>query len=526
MNLNIKSYSIYLLVILMGSFSSCDKGFEDVNKSVDFVSEPNLDYMLPNIELTLLDNTYYTHGDFVAPLVMHVTNRKAYNALIIPGGYHGYHFEWVYENPLKSAVDLIYRTKDDPSKVNYNSMARILKVYLFQTLTDLYGDIPYFDGGQGYINRVFTPAYDPQQEIYSDMFKELDEATSAFDNTKTIPTLSDIVYKGDLDKWKKFSNSLMLRMGLRIMKADPINGKKWIEKAIAGGVLTSNDDNFIVKYLPNPSTGGTTNPTSNGQAHIFVRYPDNYRLTSQFINTLKDHNDPRITAYAMLAGSRTAYIPGSKLPANQKGWPAFGDRMEEAPYSGIPSADRVKYSVSNNTVFGRYDAPYIHLSYAQVQFQLAECVVRGIITSGTSAKTYYENGVRAAIDELKIYGSEGVFTAAQANDYLAQNPYDPATTEAALEMINLQYWIETHFNWYETFANMRRSGYPKFYDRLVRAERPAGDTDAYQPGNLGAIMPRRLTYQPAEVSTNPKLQEALQRQGPDLTSTRVWWDKE
>ena len=520
---SINIIKVCILSLFVSALSSCDKGFEETNRSVDFVSEPNLDYLLPDIELTMMDNTYYTNGDFVAPYVMHVANRKAYSALILPGGYHGYHFEWTYGNPLKGVVDLIYRTKDDPSRVNYNSIGRIIKAYLFHTLTDLYGDIPYFEGGMGYINRVFTPTYDPQQQIYADMFKELEEAIAAFDNTKLLPTQSDIVYKGDIVKWKRFANSLMLRFGLRIMKADPVNGKKWIEKAIAGGVLTSTSENFVVKYLPNPSTGGTTNPTSNGQPHIFIRYPDNYRLTSQFINILKDHNDPRITAYAMRSGSRTVYTPGSKLPADQKGWPAFGDRMEDAPYSSIPSADRVKYSVSNNTTFGKYDAPFIHLSYAQTQFQLAECVERGIISG--NAKTYYENGVRAAMEQLAVYGAEGVIPSQKISDYLIENPYNPANLEEALEMINTQYWIETHYNWFETFANMRRSGYPKLYEKLVRSQRPAGDTGPYQPGNEGAVLPRRLTYQPDEVATNPKLQEALQRQGPDLTTTRMWWDK-
>ena len=504
-------------MVLCGVLASCDKDFDKVNVSEDFVSTPNLDYTLPDIELKMLDNTYYTMGDFVAPFVMQVTNRKSYETLSVPGGYHGYHFEWIYGNPLVNAVDFIERSKADPTRVNYTSIGRIIKVYLAHQLTDLYGEIPYFEGGRGYIDRIFTPTYDPQDKIYADMFKELEEATAAFDNAQKLPTTSDIVYKGDLAKWKKFANSLMLRLGLRIMKVDPVNGKKWIDKAIAGGLMTNNDDNFLVKYLPNTSTGGTTNPTSNGQAHIFIRYPDNYRLTSQFINQLKNTSDPRLSVYAMLPASRTAYGAGSKDPAKQKGWPAFGDRAEEAPYASIPSANRLNYSVSNNTTFGRYDAPYIHLSYAQVQFQLAECVVRGIITSTTTAKVYYENGVRAAMDQLKAYGAEGIVTVAQANAFLAANPYNPANEDEALALINTQYWIETHYNWYETFANMRRSGYPKLYENLASV--------TLQPGNLNAKMPRRLTYQPDEVSTNPKLQEALQRQGPDLISTRVWWDK-
>ena len=508
----------YLLggALFIGTFASCSKDFAEINTSVDFVSTPNLDYMLPNIQLTMLDNTYYCMGDFVAAYVMHVTNRKTYIAVTTPGGYQGYHFEWIYPNPYRNVEDFLFRTSKDAELVNYHSIGRILRAYLAHQLTDLYGDVPYSEAAKGYSDQIYIPKYDRQEDIYNDMFKELEEAVAAFDANKKKPGNIDIVYKGDLDKWKRFANSLMLRLGLRINKVDPAKSKQMIDKAITGGLLRSIDDNYWVKYLPNSTTGGTTNPTSNGQPHIFVRYPDNYRLTSQFINTLKASADPRISVYAMLPASRTVYGAGSKDPAVQKGWPAFGDRSDDPLHSSIPSADRVKYSTANNATFGRYDAPYIHLSYAQVQFQLAECVVRKIITTG-SAKTYYENGVRAAMEELKIYGTEGVIPAAKITDYLTANPYNPETDEQALEMINTQYWIQTFFNWYETFANMRRSGYPKLYEKLLPI--------TLQPANQGAVLPRRLTYMAAEIATNPNVQEVIERQGPDLNSTRVWWDK-
>lgn len=492
MKKNLINYSFYLMIIISGIFSSCTKGFEDINKSVDFVSDPNLDFMLPSVELKMLDMTYYTQGDFVAPFVGQVTQGRTYNNLILPGGNHGYHFDWVYQNPLKGAADLIEHSKDDPSKINYLNIGRIIRVYMAHQLTDVYGDVPYFKANKGYTDQVLTPDYDPQQKIYEDMFKELKEAGEALNNSKTMPVSSDIVYKGDITKWKKFANGLMLRLALRIMKADPVNGKKWISQAIAGGLPTGNDDNFVVYYIPNSYYG----TTQNGQPHTFIRYFNNYRLTAPFVDFLRNRNDPRTPVYCMLPGSTSSYANGDKTSAKQKGYPMFGT---------IPET-RNNFSVTNKNTFGRYEAPYIHLGYAQVQFQLAECVVRGIITG--DAKTYYENGVRAAMDELKVYGPEGVITPAQATAYLLQNPY-PATSEAALEMINTQYWIETHYNWYETFANMRRSGYPKIYDQL---------TD-------GSVLPRRLTYSPTEVAINPKVQDAIERQGPDVTSTRVWWDK-
>ena len=494
MNRTIKKMNLLPVIFLIGGlFSSCDKGFEDINKSVDFVSDPNLDFVLPAVELNMLDRTYYTQGDFIAPIVGHVTQAKTFASLTGIGGNHGYHFEYVYQTPLKGVSDLIERSKSDPNKVNYQSIGRIIKVYLMHQLTDVYGDIPYFEANKGYTEQIFTPKYDPQQKIYEDMFKELEQASMALNVAKPVPpAASDIVYKGDVTKWKKFANSLMLRLGLRIMKVDPVNGKLWINKAISSGLLTSNTDNFTVLYIPSSYYGST----QNGQPHTFIRYFNNYRYSEPFVNFLKDRNDPRISTYCMLPGSTASYAAGDKTPSKQKGYPMFGAISES----------RSNFSVTNITTFGRYDAPYTHLSYAQVQLQLAECVEKGIITG--DAKTYYENGVRAAMDALKVYGPDGVISKAQADAYLLGNPY-PNTSEAAVELINTQYWLETHVNYYETFANMRRSGYPKIYAKF---------TD-------GTVMPRRLTYLSKEVSINPNAQEAIQRQGPDLVTTRVWWDK-
>jgi hypothetical protein len=116
------------------------------------------------------------------------------------------------------------------------------------------------------------------------------------------------------------------------------------------------------------------------------------------------------------------------------------------------------------------------------------------------------------MDELSIYGPDGVISVAAQNTYLQQNPYNAAN---ALNMINTQIWIETHYNWYESWANMRRSGYPDVYSKL----------DKTLSANLGAQLPRRLYYPRAEATSNPHYQDAIERQGPDQVTTRIWWDK-
>lgn len=496
-----RNYYIIALLLVAGLFSSCTKGFNEINTSVDFVSTPNLDFELPFVQLTMLDKNYYTHAYYAGPYVGHINTNVSFPSITAyKESEMSEHWVWVYRNPLKVVGDLIDHAAKDPNMVNYLSVGRILRVYLFHSLTDVYGDIPYFEANKGYTDQIMTPKYDPQQAIYADMFKELQEATAAFNSAKPVPSVADIVYKGDISKWKKFANGLMLRLGLRIMKADPVNGKKWIDQAIAGGLLTGKADNFVVNYTNQISGTGTT---SNGVPHIFISssYITTYRLAAPFVDSLKSRNDPRTSVYCMREKlPLTFYQEGDHTPANQRGRRQFDNLTP-----------RDSCSVSNIKTFGRYDAPYIHLSYAQVQLQLAECVVRGIISG--DAKTYYENGVKAAMDELSIFGADGVITASKQNDYLAQNPYDPAN---ALNMINTQYWIETHYNWYEGWANMRRSGYPDTYSSL----------DLTLSSNLGAQLPRRLYYPRAEATANPaNFEAAINRQGPDLTSTRVWWDK-
>lgn len=494
----LKTSSIaFFTFILVGMLSSCDKGFQDINKSIDFVSEPNLDYQLPFIQLTMEDKNYYTISR-VGIFVSHLYTTSAFSSYIVPSeATMGEHFKWMYLNPLKNVADFIEYAQADPAKINYLCIGRILRVQCFNLVTDSYGDIPYFEASKGYTDQIMRPNYDPQQKIYEDMFRELSEAIAAFNTSKPTPGSSDIVYKGDISKWKKFGNSLMFRLALRIYNIDPVNGKKYIDQAIAGGLVESNDDNYIVYTQPN--TNNTT--TANGIMKIFVStsYLQGYRLSAPFVDSMKNRNDPRLTVYSMLPTEPySTYHDGDHTYSKQEGAQQFSGHKKAVKY----------YSTANINTFAKYDAPMIWLSYAQVQFNLAECVVRGIISG--DAKTYYENGVRAAMDELSAFGPQGVVTPAQANDYLLSNPFDPAN---ALVMINTQYWIETFSNWYECWANMRRTGIPDTYSHLDKSIK----------ANFGAGLPRKLIFPSSEIIANPHAQDAIANQGADAM-TRMWWD--
>ncbi|HEY6900986.1 MAG TPA: SusD/RagB family nutrient-binding outer membrane lipoprotein, partial [Puia sp.] len=361
MKTTVKNPGTLMMLAFVLLCASCTKNFTQINQSPDFVSTPNIDFELPYIELTMIDNTYYTMGDYVAPLVGQVTQQKTYISRITPGDETGgLHWKWIYQNPMKNVVDLMDHTKSDPTKVNYYNIGRIIKVYLAATLTDTYGDMPYAEAVKGYTDQTFQPKFDAQKDIYADLFNELQQAANALDSKQPAPTGSDIVYKGDLTKWKKFAYGMMLRLGLRIIKVDPANSAKWVNAAIAGGLPSSNADNFLVNYLPSSGTGGTSNPTPNGQAWIFINYPTKYRLTKPFVDFLVSRNDPRTPIYCMLPGNSTKYAFGDTVSSHQKGYPMFGS----------DPASVNTFSTENILTLGRLDAPYMHLSYAQVQFQL------------------------------------------------------------------------------------------------------------------------------------------------------------
>ncbi|HTF29455.1 MAG TPA: SusD/RagB family nutrient-binding outer membrane lipoprotein, partial [Flavitalea sp.] len=284
--------SLLGLVILI---SACSKNFEDINTSPDQVEEPTLDFLLPKIQLTLSDNAYYTNVTIIGQLMYQVSNHGTNFSTLTIGSNKEYHFEYQYATAIKSLVNFIDKTKESEELINYNSIGRILKAYAFHSITDLYGDIPYFNAGKGYIDRTFQPEYDDQKLVYEDMLNELKDAAEKFNPAQRLPGNTDLIYGGSIEKWQKMAYSLMLRLALRINKADPENSAKWISTAINGGLFESNADNFTVFYKPNTYYA----TISNGQPTPFIYYTS-WKLAAPFVDYLKNNNDPRIYIYSAL----------------------------------------------------------------------------------------------------------------------------------------------------------------------------------------------------------------------------------
>lgn len=420
-----------------------------------------------------------------------------------------------YPNSIKNMVNLIILARaDSVTNVNILSMTRILKVLQMSIMTDLYGDIPYFQAGLGYFNGIYAPAFDKQSEIYPDMLKELAESVSALNPGSHIPSAADFAYSGNITKWKKFSYSLMLRLAMRLQKVDPATAQSWVAKAIAGGVMTGNDDSYMI-HFPGDGTDQGTNPVSRnlGPSDNITRgevLHGNLQWSNTFINTMRSRNDPRLGQIASVGevGVGTGTSLGDTLAAHQLGLPNGLDIA--------PSGTNInQYSVMNIFTY-KANSPLMILTYAEVEFLTAEAIERGWATG--SAITAYQNGQEAALRQMASYNPSFMPTPGSVTAYQMTNPY-PAngTMVQKMNQIGTEKWLllADTYNGYEAWADWRRTGFPVL-------------TPINYTGNpTNGTIPRRLIYPTEQLTlSSAEYQKALTNQGPDLLTTRVWWDKQ
>jgi len=361
------------------------------------------------------------------------------------------------------------------SNANQIAIARILKAYFFQFITDRWGDVPYSQALKGSAN--YSPAFDTQQSIYTDLFKEWKEAAAQFDGGSTV--VGDILLSGDTARWKKFANSLRLLAALRLSKVDPATGKTEFLAALSDGVLTSNSDNIRYNFLND----------QNNQNALYDNYTfsnrKDFAVASTFVNYLKQVNDPRLP-YLAAPNQRGEYVG--------------------VPYGVFPAPGPWQnFSLANNQL-AQQNSPANIVTYAQILFAQAEAAKLGWTTG--SAKTLYEAAIKASMQQWMGSG----YTDAAYTTYIAQA--DVAYADAtALEKIGNQRWVALFAQGQEAWNNWRRTGYPVL--------KPAATTL-----NGGTEIPRRLAYPVTETTLNATNYAAVvARQGADNQYTRVWWDK-
>ncbi len=508
-----KIFSYTMLGAFLALASSCEKGLEDLNKNK---TSPT------SIDPALLLNNAVINTSFPTTTVFF--DMGIVQQMITPNGgvLAGANFNqesrdnsniWApyYQNVIKYTHDVIVNTASVPERSNLYNMARIFQSYVFMILSDEYGAIPYTEGGAGYSDQIFFPKYDQQQDIYPKIIQELTDATAALNPAGTVEK-QDVLYAGDIAKWKKFAYSLLLRAGMRLSKVDPAKAQSTVQAAFNGGVILTNADDAYMRHDANYTfpIGNMLNGSESA----------NFYLTKPFVDQLKNTNDPRLSSIAIryigaTSGNGQTAAAATTDPTQQIGMPIGYDNgtiVAQATADGLTSF--YGYSQADRNRVVKTSAPAFFVTAAQTQLLLAEAAFKGWISSGTAAQ-YFADGIKAHMDQMALYDAGSAVSPAARDAYVAANPLGAGTE---LDQINTQYWIASFLNGPEAWANFRRSGFPAL------TPNPYG-----QPNNpdvpQGTFM-RRLTYPTSELSVNTdNVNAAITAQGPDKLSTKIWWDK-
>jgi hypothetical protein len=531
--LPLKTSSVLMLAVSM-LLLSCNK-FGDMN--IDPTRSVNLNPALQLAQTQLqfsgdLEQNERLHVLLTMPMAQHIAgawSNQWGGMYVKQQQYLSLIWEKDYPGKILNIVDAYERTKDDPAKVNLNAICRIMKVYLFARLTDLYGDIPYSKASQSHITGVKRPEYDKQETIYNDFFKELAEAVQQLDPSKDINT-QDLFYSGNVDKWKKFGNSLRLRLAMRLVKRDPVKARAEATAAFNAGVFTSNND--ICKLDHENVQNDYVDIRGNGLSGA-LNQGDliGYRLCNTLINTMKNTNDPRLD-YIARYYIDNPYKPFDRIDITSQIKAQIGitgvnsgrfiwDDWQSSFDITVPEMGNAAYTVSNNiqkaqvaNFLIRNDAPFLHCTYAEVEFLLAEACFRWKLTLGGTYTDHYKKGLEAACAQLSLYPGGPAIPAARIEQFKNDNPLQ---LDKELQIINTQLWEALLMNGVEAYANWRRSGFPDLIP-------------GYYPGySNSTTIPRRFEYPLSEkVQNTDNVNAAIQKidGGVDDWTKRVWWDKE
>lgn len=342
--------------------------------------------------------------------------------IVRPGTDGGWGF---YSGPLEDAQRMI--GKGVAAGIpNWEAVGRIMKSYVFSVMTDAMGDIPYSEAFKG--DSLLAPKYDSQQAIYTALFADLAKASGQIDPTGIGFTKGDIMYGGNMTQWRKFANSLRLRLAMHLANVDPATAQSEAQAAVTAGVFDSSGDNAQLMYL---ASAPNQNPIYND-----ARGRDDYGMSKTYVDSLKSWNDPRLPVFAQLNKDT--------IVANRT-------------YRGLPNglndgAGDPLFLISRYGAYWREtpDAPLELLTYSEVLFLEAEAAQRGWITGDPA--TLYNAAITASMQQ---YGVAPADIAA----YLAQPrvQYNAAT---GLTQIAYQKWVSLFMQGMEAWTEVRRTQVP------------------------------------------------------------------
>jgi hypothetical protein len=474
------NHIVFLLSSVALSLMSCEKGFEEIN------TDPNrITTISPG---TLLNPTLYELASFNMHKSDDITFDLMQVALPFPSPTGGIHRYDITENTGSSIWSTYYRwlnnikeikrAADTAKDVNYQAIAMTLNSLVYANLTDCFGSVPMKEAVSAE-EGVLQPAYNTQKEVYTQILSDLDSANKLYNTAKAMSYGTDVLYANSVTNWKRFTNSLRMRLLLRASKRTEMNAMEQLRTMIANPttypVFTANDQGAILKITgitPLGSPWGRPQDFTTGRA-----------AAAFFLDSLNAMNDPR----------RAKFMSQAK---NSAGTTNIGYKGVQSGYSG--NENQFAFVPSNllqALITGPMMAPI--MSYAEVELIKSEVYFKD--NRQDSAKATYERGTKAAIEQWGAVVPSTYFTAGNA------------VYNNTLDRILLQKYYALFFTDFQQWFEYRRTGLPKL---------PKGD------GMLNnKQMPSRLLYPVSQRVYNPaNYAAAVQAMGGDLLTVKAWWE--
>ncbi len=469
----------FLSLIILGS--ACTSDFEETNEDPNRIAE-----ISPG---TLLNPIIYGMASHNAKRSSDVTFNLMQVTVPFPSVSGGLHRYDVSPNIGNSSWSSSYRwlaniremriAAETAGDENYLAIALTLNAWVYSNLTDIFGPVPMTEAVRGEEGLLY-PAYDSQEMIYETILADLEAANEMYNPEENMAYAPDILFNNDIMKWKKFTNSLHMRLLLRISNRTETNAFQQLTNMIQNPetypVFESTDESAILQV-----TGVGENVSPWGRPQDFRL---SVKMASFFIDYLNEFEDPR---RPLIATTGTDNETGENLG-----------------YIGIPSAyggndSQFTYNASTLQILPVTNPMQIFiLPYSEVEFIKAEMAQRGF--TGGDAQVHYENGVAGAIEQVK----------AEIPDTYFDNPV--VQYDGTLEQIMLQKYYALYFVDYQQWFEYRRTGLPEL------------PTTSSMLNN--GVMPSRFTYPTdQQVYNNANYLEAVQMiGGDDDINTKVWWD--
>ncbi len=478
-----KYIKLIFTVILTSLVFACTDKFAEMNVSPNDLTQVPYKSLITNAQNSIL-RTYN-------PILSGVVSWSRYNVRDVyvhgdryEGTGSGTNFNY-YSGHLKN-LQVAIRLAEEKNDINTIAVGKILMAYAFQNLTDWFGDIPYSEAlaADDPDNSTITPKYDSQQSIYNDLIVQLKAANNMIDAEANIGS-ADIFFNGDMMKWKRFANSLLLRVYNRMSRVDAATAKAGIEEIVANvsafPIINSVENAAFKFWLPEDATYRSPYYTNPAQAAT------QQNVTSAFmVKFLKERNDHRMMVYAEPAASSGEYVG---LPLG-----TLGQNTPDLSIMGLAE-------------FRSADSPTRVMRYSEVLFILAESALNGW-NVGMSAQEAYEAAITASFDE---YGLD-------IGDYLSEPLVDFNGGMDQYELIGDQKWCALYPDGNQGWAEIRRTGYPTY----VATTEPV---ESLYPGR-GIILRKPYPYSEA-VHNAENFAAALQAQ-PGIIDEKfgagVWWD--